>query len=155
MSIVGIDEEKCTNCKQCIRECGRGYFYLDDEGQVLFNNTIGCNICGHCIAICPDNAIITKDLEDVETIDSNEKIVDSENLLKLLRSKRSIRRYKNKKVPKELIEKVFEAMRYAPSASNARLWRYVILSDQDKIQQLSDDGISICRKSSSTPSIIK
>lgn len=143
MSIIGIDKDNCTNCKQCIRECGRGYFYLSDEGQVLFNNTVGCNICGHCIAICPENAIITKDLEDVESIDPGEIIVESEQLFKLIRSKRSIRRYKSKKVPKELIDKVFEAMRYAPSASNARAWRYVILSDPEKIQLLSDEIVKV------------
>lgn len=143
MSIVGIDKDNCTNCKQCIRECGRGYFYIGDEGQVLFNNTVGCNICGHCISICPENAIITKDLEDVESIDPGEIIVESKQLFKLIRSKRSIRCYKSKKVPKELIDKVFEAMRYAPSASNARAWRYVILSDPEKIQILSNEIVKV------------
>jgi len=147
MSIVGIDKEKCSNCKQCIQECGRGYFFLGDKGQVLFTeNSSPCNICGHCIAICPEDAILTENLEDVETfagIYLPETIVESEKLLQLLRAKRSIRRYKTKKVPKELIEKVFDAMRYAPSASNARAWRYVILSDPEKIQQLSDEIVKV------------
>jgi len=30
-------------------------------------------------------------------------------------------------------------MRYAPSASNARMWRYLILSDPEKIEALSDE----------------
>ncbi len=147
MSIIGIDKDKCSNCKQCIQECGRGYFTVDEEGQVLFNdNSEGCNICGHCIAICPDDAIKTENLDDVETIsefDSPEDIVDSGKLLKLLRAKRSTRRYKSKKVPKELLKKVFEAMRYAPSAGNARVWRYVILSDAEKIQNLNDEVVKI------------
>ena len=147
MSIIGIDREKCSNCKQCITECGRGYFFVNEDVQVLFNdNSIGCNICGHCIAVCPEDAIITENLDDGETypgIDSPETIVESEKILKLLRAKRSIRRYKNKKVPKELIEKVFEAMRYAPSASNARAWRYVIISDPEKIQKLNDEIVKV------------
>jgi len=143
MSIIGIDKDKCSNCRQCIQECGRGYFYIGEEGQVLFNDSLSCNTCGHCIAICPEEAIITEDLEDVESIDSGETIVESEKLFKLIRAKRSIRRYKTKKVPRKLIEKVFEAMRYAPSASNARSWRYVILSDPDKIQQLSDEIVKV------------
>ncbi|MHA1915511.1 MAG: nitroreductase family protein [Promethearchaeota archaeon] len=142
MSVIGIDKEKCTNCKQCIDECGRAYFSVNKDGDVLFNEKLNtCNICGHCIAICTEDAIITKDLDDIDTfpgIDSPETIVESEKLLRLLRAKRSIRRYKNKKVPKELLEKVFEAMRYAPSASNARKWRYVILSDPEKIKALNN-----------------
>ena len=144
MSVVGIDKDKCSNCKQCIQECGRGYFYLGEDGQVLFTEDLSiCNICGHCIAICPEEAINTKNLEDVESIESTEILVESGKLLKFLRSKRSIRRYKSKEVPKELIEKVFEAMRYAPSASNARAWRYVIISDPDKIQKISDEIVKV------------
>ena len=143
MSVIGIDKDKCSNCKQCIQECGRGYFSVNESGDVLFNEKLKtCNICGHCIAVCPEDAIITKDLDDVETfpgIDSPETIVESEKLLRLLRAKRSIRHYKKKKVPKELLEKVFESMRYAPSASNARKWRYVILSDPEKIKALNDE----------------
>jgi nitroreductase/NAD-dependent dihydropyrimidine dehydrogenase PreA subunit len=140
MSVLGIDKEKCSNCKQCISECGRGYFYLNADGEVLFNEKLNtCNICGHCIAVCPENAIVTEGLDDIETfpgIDSPKDIVDSEQLFRLLRAKRSVRHYKKKKVPKELLKKIFEAMRYAPSASNARKWRYVILSDPKKIKAL-------------------
>ncbi|MFW9875953.1 MAG: nitroreductase family protein [Candidatus Thorarchaeota archaeon] len=143
MSVIGINKEKCSNCRLCIQECGRGYFSVYKDKEVIFNENLStCNICGHCIAICPENAIITKGLDDVETfpgIDSPESIVDSENLFRLLRAKRSIRHYKKKKVPEELIKKVFKAMRYAPSASNARTWRYVILSDPEKIETLSDE----------------
>jgi nitroreductase/NAD-dependent dihydropyrimidine dehydrogenase PreA subunit len=143
MSVLGIDKEKCSNCQQCISECGRGYFYVNSKGEVIFNEKLKtCNICGHCIAICPEDAIIRENLDDVETfpgIDSTDTLVNSENLLRLLRAKRSVRKYKNKKVPKELLEKIFEAMRYAPSASNARKWRYIILSDSEKIKALNDE----------------
>jgi len=95
MSIIGINRAKCSNCKQCIQECGRGYFSVGEDGQVLFNdNSIPCNICGHCIAICPEEAIETENLDDVETflgIDSPETLVESEKLFKLIRAKRSIR----------------------------------------------------------------
>ncbi|MFX0083663.1 MAG: nitroreductase family protein [Candidatus Hodarchaeota archaeon] len=145
MSVLGIDREKCSNCKQCILECGRGYFSVNKDKEVIFNESLNtCNICGHCIAICPEEAIITKDLDDIETfpgIDSPKNIVNYDSIYKFIRAKRSTRRYKNKKVPKELIEKVFEAMRYAPSATNARAWRYVIISDPEKIEALSDEII--------------
>ncbi|MHA2324670.1 MAG: nitroreductase family protein, partial [Promethearchaeota archaeon] len=120
-----------------------GYFYVNKDKEVIFNENLNsCNICGHCIAICPEDAIVTENLNDVVTfpgIDSPETIVDSEQLFRLLRAKRSVRHYKKKKVTKELLEKVFEAMRYAPSASNARKWRYVILSDPEKIDVLSNE----------------
>ncbi|MHA2473080.1 MAG: nitroreductase family protein [Promethearchaeota archaeon] len=143
MSITGIDKDKCSNCKQCIQVCLLGYISVNKDGQVCFEDDFqGCGICGHCMAICPEDAILTQNLNDIDTltkVDSPQVFVDSENLLKLFRAKRSIRRYKNKQVSKELIKKVFNAMRYAPSAGNLRKWRYVVLSDPEKIQRLNDE----------------
>jgi nitroreductase/NAD-dependent dihydropyrimidine dehydrogenase PreA subunit len=156
MSVLGIDKEKCSNCQQCISECGRGYFSVNTDKEVIFNEDLKtCNICGHCIAICPEEAIITKDLDDVETypgIDSPQDIVNYDKFYKLIRAHRSIRHYKKKRVPKNLIEKVFEAMRYAPSASNARNWRYAILSDVEKINQLSNEIVKAQYKYMGFPS---
>ena len=108
MSIIGIDKKKCSNCKQCIQECGRGYFFVNKDGDVTFNENLGtCNICGHCIAICSEDAIITKGLDDVDTftgIDSPESIVGYDKIFQLIRAKRSTRRYKSKTVPKDILE---------------------------------------------------
>lgn len=145
MSVVGIDQEKCSKCKLCVQECGHGYFIVRKSGDIRFNERLNtCNLCGHCIAVCPEDAILLEKIDDVETfpgIDSTETIVDYNTIFRLIRAKRSMRRYKSKKVPKESIEKIFEAMRYAPSASNARLWRYLILSDPEKMKRISDEII--------------
>ena len=146
MSVVGIDQEKCSKCKLCIQECGRGYFtFIKKSGDIRFNESLNtCNLCGHCIAVCPEDAILTEGIDDIETfpgIDSTETIADYNTIFRLIRAKRSMRRYKAKKVPKELIEKVFDSMRYAPSASNARSWRYLIMSDPEKMKRVSDEII--------------
>jgi nitroreductase/NAD-dependent dihydropyrimidine dehydrogenase PreA subunit len=145
MSINGIDQEKCSKCQLCVKECALGYFSVKKNGDIRFNDRLNtCNFCGHCIAVCPEKAILFEGIDDVETfpgIDSPETIIDYDQFFNLIRAKRSIRRYKNKKVPNELINKIFEAMRYAPSASNARLWRYLILSDPDKMKKISDEII--------------
>ncbi len=145
MSIIGINKEKCSSCTLCIRECRRGYFYAKEDGTIEFSDESNlCNMCGHCVAICPENCILLRDLDDVDTypgIDAPETIIGHEKMYQFLRAKRSIRRYKTKKVPKESIKKIFEAMRYAPSTSNARLWRYLIISDPLKIKSLSDETI--------------
>ena len=88
MSIVGIDQEKCSKCKLCVQECGRGYFYEKRNGEIDFREKLKtCNMCGHCIAICPENAILSKNLDDVETfpgIDSPETIVDYNTIFRLI-----------------------------------------------------------------------
>lgn len=139
MSVQGIDQELCSKCKICLKVCDRRYFQEDTSGNIVYKNiTNNCIFCGHCIAACPEDAI-KRSFEwedDVETY--SEPIVSYEKTLQLLRMNRSTRNYKQKKVPGELIEKVFNAMRYAPSSGNTRLWKYKVLSDPEKIKELGD-----------------
>lgn len=54
-----------------------------------------------------------------------------EDLLKIIKNRRSIRRYKDQEVPDELIEKIIEAGRWAPSGDNGQPWRFVIVRDPE------------------------
>ncbi|MFW9879314.1 MAG: nitroreductase family protein [Candidatus Thorarchaeota archaeon] len=139
MSIEGINQEKCSKCKICLKVCDRKNFREDSSGNIIYENlTDNCIFCGHCIAACPEDAIIRSlNCEDDVEIYS-EPIVSYEQILQLLRMNRSTRNYKQKKVPRELIEKVFNAKRYAPSAGNARLWKYKVLSNPEKVKKLGD-----------------
>ncbi|MEM2212775.1 MAG: nitroreductase family protein [Candidatus Nezhaarchaeales archaeon] len=59
-------------------------------------------------------------------------------LIDVLRSRRSVRRYLEKRVPIELAFKVLEAGRWAPSAHNAQPWRFIIVVDQDVKVKLAE-----------------
>lgn len=145
MKIKGIDDEACIKCLECVKECPSSLFYkpetkIGEKRRVIFEDPQdGCIECGHCIAICPTNAILYEAPEEAvefENVSSPDEIINYDGLIKVLRARRSIRRYKDKEVPKEDIDKVLQAMRYAPSASNAQSWEYVILTDKKKIDEV-------------------
>lgn len=142
MPIMGIDIEKCTNCLLCIKECPASNLTMNEEKQVIFNPYRPCIACGHCIAICPENAIIYEGLKDValsfEGIQDPDKSVSYETMYNLIRAKRSIRQYKENKVLKETLEKIINCMRYAPTGSNIRKMKCLIISDTEKIKTLSE-----------------
>lgn len=48
-------------------------------------------------------------------------------LLEIMRTRRSIRRYLDKPVPREFMETILEAARWAPSAHNRQPWRFAII----------------------------
>ena len=58
--------------------------------------------------------------------------------LSLLKTRRSIRKYKNQPVEKEKIEKCLEAARWAPSASNRQPWEFVIVKEENTRKKLSN-----------------
>ena len=53
-----------------------------------------------------------------------------DELLGLLRTRRSTRRFKPDSIPDEYIEKMIEAARWAPSGANGQPWEFIIIKDQ-------------------------
>ena len=58
-------------------------------------------------------------------------------LLKLMRERRSLRRYEARAVSADCIEKVLEAASWAPSAHNRQPWRFVVLDAPATKQRLA------------------
>lgn len=54
-----------------------------------------------------------------------------DDLLKLMKTRRSIRRYQEKYIPDELLEKLIEAARWSPSGDNGQPWRFIIVRDPE------------------------
>lgn len=54
----------------------------------------------------------------------------------IIENRRSIRKYKNQKVEKEKIEAILLAGLQAPSPKNRQPWRFVIISDENKKENL-------------------
>lgn len=55
-----------------------------------------------------------------------------------IRRRTSVRAYDSKPVPEEVLNKVLEAGRIAPSASNYQPWHFVVVRDPEKRRALSD-----------------
>jgi nitroreductase len=63
--------------------------------------------------------------------------------IEALRTRRSIRVYQEKEVPRELIEEIIDAARLAPTANNIQPWEFVVVTDagmRRKIADLTDYG---------------
>ncbi len=54
----------------------------------------------------------------------------------VIHKRRSIRRYTDKKVPSEVIEKALEAALLAPNSSNAQVWDFYWVQSEDKKKKL-------------------
>jgi len=58
-------------------------------------------------------------------------------LIDVVLSRRSIRRYEEREVPEEVLEKILEAGRQAPSASNKQPWHFIVVADEGIKERLS------------------
>ena len=63
--------------------------------------------------------------------------------LEAIKTRRSVRTFISKPVPRELIEQIIDGARLSPSANNGQPWEFVIVTDQttrEKIAGLTDYG---------------
>jgi len=59
------------------------------------------------------------------------------SLLDVIFRRRSIRRYKSKPVPDDVLKNILEAGRLAPSGDNAQPWHFIVVADSEIKRELS------------------
>ena len=134
MNIIDIDTSKCIGCGMCVKDCVASALYLEG-GKAKVRS--GCIECGHCFSICPVGAVDmpTYDKSDCVEITSMTEL-DSKVMLQAMKSRRTIRQYKDKPVEKEKLDMILEAGRYAPTGSNSQNVAFTILgTKQNKLEK--------------------
>ncbi|MFH0764008.1 MAG: nitroreductase family protein [Candidatus Omnitrophota bacterium] len=58
------------------------------------------------------------------------------NVMEAIKNRCSVRSYQNRPVEKEKLDKILEAARLAPSASNRQEWRFVVVQDRGTRKRL-------------------
>ena len=131
-----IIAEKCIQCGQCVAVCPSFVIHWVDEKAKVARGE-WCLGCGHCGAVCPTEAIL-QEATSYEGYPSGgaSPATSPESLGTLLRERRSVRKYKEDAVPREVIEKILEAGRYAPTGSNSQNVHYLVLTSQERISEL-------------------
>jgi nitroreductase len=59
-------------------------------------------------------------------------------IIQAIQTRRSVRRYKDRAVPPELIRQLIQAARLAPSWANSQTWRFVVVSDEATRHRLAE-----------------
>ncbi len=62
--------------------------------------------------------------------------------IKMLEERRSVRRYTDEKVPRELMREVVDISRWAPSWANFQIARYTLVDDEATIQRIAEQGLN-------------
>jgi nitroreductase len=61
----------------------------------------------------------------------------SMSLVDVVSSRRSIRRYEKREIPKDVLDKILEAGRQAPSAANRQPFHFIVVTNQELRKELS------------------
>jgi len=138
-----IDRDKCAGCGDCAADCLRRVLEVRDGKAVVLSGD--CLKCGHCLAICPANAVRMEGVgDDILEKGETSGMLDADSLHAHLKLRRSVRRYKGIPVEREKLGKIIEAGRLTPSGSNSQNVRYIVI--QNGIDELEDEALALYRE---------
>lgn len=128
--MVIIDKERCVGCGLCAKDCLARAISLESGKAEITKN---CFHCGHCVAICPQNAVrfegVRYDMADVEDVAGGFGI-DGKAMLHAIKTRRSIRQFAPACPTRAELETVLEAGRFSPTGSNAQNVSYIVFTEK-------------------------
>lgn len=136
-----VDEQRCKKDGICASECPLAIITLNDGNgfpELVPGGEQMCLACGHCVAVCPQGAL-SHDHVPVEACPAVDKdlVIDENQAVQFLRSRRSIRFFKDRSPDRATLQRLVEIARYAPTAGNGQRVEWIILTDRSRIRELA------------------
>lgn len=143
MALLEVNKQTCNQCGICAAICLRGLIYLHEDGypRLLPRTDARCSRCGHCVAVCPSSSLTHNEmlLKQCPQIDRSLDIT-FEQCAQFIKSRRSVREFKDKKVSAKEIERIIDVARYAPTGRNAQEVQWLVINDPARVKELSVIG---------------
>lgn len=142
MKLLVVDESRCKKDGICADVCpSRIIIFKGKEGFPEIPSKLegGCIRCGHCVSVCPYGALSHRDMsvESCPPIDPALALNEAQ-AEQFLRSRRSIRLFKDQAVEREKIQRLIDIARYAPTAGNLQRLEWMVVRDRELITQTAD-----------------
>ncbi len=132
MNNFKVDLSRCSQCGACVKSCQAELLLLDPYPTMLEADL--CILCGHCLAVCPTGAISLGDDNPAAGLPVT-RPRHPEELKGLILSRRSMRRFKNKEVPQEIIDDLLDTAWNAPTGANRGALQFSVLADRASMQK--------------------
>jgi len=97
-----------------------------------------CMECGHCAAVCPNQAIQIECLKDEKYASIKELDIDDKQFLSLMQQRRSVRRYKDEPVPRETIDRMIDAAHCSPTGTGRMTTGIIVIDNQKTLATISE-----------------
>lgn len=140
MELIAVNRTTCIQDGLCAQACLADIIDFDEGSYPVADPKLEsrCITCGHCVAICPTASLSHRDINvaDCPPI-RDDLMISPEQCEQLIKSRRSMRKYKNKKIPREIIGRLIETASYAPTGMNNQCTEWLVVDDPEKLRQIS------------------
>ncbi len=141
MSLLTVDQEKCKRDGICAEICPVRIIELKDKDAfpaLIDGGDKLCIKCGHCVAVCPLGAMSHAIMKPEKCPPVNDDwLFNPEQVEHFLRYRRSIRNYKNNQVEQDVLTKLINVARFAPSGVNLQPVKWLVIYEREEVQRMA------------------
>lgn len=143
MTILQIHGETCNKCGICATVCSFGLIEIEENSypEEVPEADQFCNRCGACVVACPTASINHVDIPLEQSMLINPGLdINFEQCAQLIKTRRSIRAYKDEPVPGETISQLIDTARYAPTGANQQNVKWLVIDEKETMKRIRDIG---------------
>lgn len=140
--MIRIDETQCNACGTCGSICPRHVVEtVERDGQKTTRLVEArrelCIDCGQCAAACAKDAIQVDGLLPEQFRPLGAAPVSTDALFALFERRRSVRRYKDRPVPRELLDRIAEGAGRAPATAGRANVGLLLVDKPETLREIS------------------
>lgn len=133
MNTITVDKEKCIQCGLCVNDCVSKCIEMNQNNYPYMKDEERCLVCQHCMMICPKGALSINDKKP-----ENSENVSQNDLLSLIKSRRSIRQFKDEELTEEELQKIKEMLPYIPTGCNSHKLHFSVVEKKSVMKALKE-----------------
>ncbi len=153
-----IDAQKCKRDGLCSMACPMGLIVPNKEKfpEPVPDAEKFCVGCGHCVAVCPHDALSLTAMQPQSLpLIKKELIPSKETLEQTLKTRRSIRQYKDQSVPHDILANLLDITRWAPTAANVQPVNLLVIEKKEEVKKLAGLIAEGFRKNNLVPPLVE
>ncbi|MFZ3048303.1 MAG: nitroreductase family protein [Desulfatirhabdiaceae bacterium] len=140
MSLFSVNEKTCNQDGLCAAVCPMGIIDFERGAFPVPGADAEnlCIACGHCVAVCPTASLSHRNMapEKCPPVRTGFQLTP-EQCEHFLRSRRSIRAYRDKPVSRTELTRLIEIASHAPSGHNSQSPRWRVIDSAMQIRKLA------------------
>lgn len=138
MSQLTFNSSLCIKDHLCVKECPAHIIEVGTNGlpTVTTENLERCIKCGHCQAICPCDVITLNRVVPDILPKISKKPIELTTIEGLVKSRRSVRNYKKESLPVDMVDKLLDICRYAPTGGNTQSVKWLFVEKRETLKKI-------------------
>jgi nitroreductase/NAD-dependent dihydropyrimidine dehydrogenase PreA subunit len=132
-----INMETCRGDGVCVEVCPEDVLEIADGKAITVDDRAGaCILCGQCVAVCPTESLLMPQLPEDDFQDLARASLGHNAFFDFLRSRRSVRVFKDRPVEREVTEKILAAAATAPMGFPPHSTGVVVIDRREELDFL-------------------